>query len=76
MLEFEILKVTKCIRVNSFVETLINMVCNLKITSGSKFFLWKFHVIQHFVEELLAKMLISADEMHSRQLICFSKACL
>ena len=29
-------KVTKCIRVNSFVEALINMVCELKITSGSK----------------------------------------
>ena len=29
-------KVTKCIRVNSFVEALINMVCEPNITSGSK----------------------------------------
>ena len=26
----------KCIRVKFFVEALINMVCELKITSGSK----------------------------------------
>ena len=30
------LKVTKCIGVKFFVEALINMVCELKITSGSK----------------------------------------
>ena len=29
-------KVTKCIGVKSFVEALINMVCELKITSGCK----------------------------------------
>ena len=29
------LKVTKCIGVKSFVERLINMVCELKITAGS-----------------------------------------
>ena len=32
----EMLKVTKCIRVNSFVWALINMVCEPKITSGSE----------------------------------------
>ena len=36
MREREMLKVTKCVRVNSFVGALINMVCELKITSGSK----------------------------------------
>ena len=36
MREREMLKVTKCIRVSSFKEALINMVCELKITSGSK----------------------------------------
>ena len=29
------LKVTKCIRVKYFVEALINIVCELKITAGS-----------------------------------------
>ena len=29
----EMLKVTECVRVNSFVRALINMVCELKITS-------------------------------------------
>ena len=32
----EMLKVTKCLRVNSFVGALINMVCEPKITSESK----------------------------------------
>ena len=32
----EMLKVTKCIRVNSFVGALIIMVCDIKFTSGSK----------------------------------------
>ena len=36
MREREMLKVTKCVRVNSFVGALINMVCELKITTGSK----------------------------------------
>ena len=36
MREREMLKVTKCVGVNSFVGALINMVCELKITSGSK----------------------------------------
>ena len=36
MSECEMLKVTKCMRVNSFVGALIYMVCELKITSGSK----------------------------------------
>ena len=34
MREREMLKITKCVRVNSFVGALINMVCELKITSG------------------------------------------
>ena len=34
--EHEMLKGTKCLRVNSFVGALINMVYELKITSGSK----------------------------------------
>ena len=36
MREREMLKVTKCLRVNSFVGALINMVCEPKITSESK----------------------------------------
>ena len=36
MREREMLKVTKCIGVNSFKEALINKVCELKITSGCK----------------------------------------
>ena len=35
MREREMLKVTKCIGVKSFVEALINMACELKITAGS-----------------------------------------
>ena len=41
--EHEMLKVTKCLRVNSFGGALINMVYELKITSGSKKFVKKFH---------------------------------
>ena len=36
MREHEMLKVTKCLRVNSFVGALINMVYELKMTSWSK----------------------------------------
>ena len=36
MREREMLKVTKCLRVNSSVGALINMVYKLKNTSGSK----------------------------------------
>ena len=36
MREREMLKVTKCLRVNSSVGALINMVYELKNTSGSK----------------------------------------
>ena len=36
MREREMLKVTKCVRVNSYVGALMNMVCELKITSWSK----------------------------------------
>ena len=36
MSEREMLKVTNCVRVNSFVGASINMVCELKITSWSK----------------------------------------
>ena len=35
MREREMQKVTKCVRVNSFVEALINMVREIKITSWS-----------------------------------------
>ena len=34
--EYEMLKVTKCLRVNFFVGALINMVYEQKLTSGSK----------------------------------------
>ena len=44
MREREMLKVTKCIRVNSFVGALRNMACEPKITSRSKKkIVWKFH---------------------------------
>ena len=36
MREREMLKVTKCVRVNSFVGALTNMVCELRITSECK----------------------------------------
>ena len=36
MSEREMLKVTKFLSVNSFLGALINMVCEPKITSGSK----------------------------------------
>ena len=36
MRESEMLELTICVWVNSFVETLINMLWELKITSGSK----------------------------------------
>ena len=42
MREREMLKVTKCLRIN-FVGALINMVCELKITSGSKKNVLKFY---------------------------------
>ena len=43
-------------RVNSFVEVLINMVCEVKNTSWFKKKLCKnFMVIRHYVKELLAK---------------------
>ena len=56
MREREMLKVTKCLRVNSFVEALINMVYELKNTSGSKKKMCKnLMVIQRCVKKLLAK---------------------
>ena len=36
MREREMLHVTKCVRVNSFLEALMNMACELKITSVPK----------------------------------------
>ena len=36
MREREMLKVTECVGVNTFVGALINIVCELNITSGSK----------------------------------------
>ena len=36
MSEHEMLKVTKCLGVNSFVGALIDIIYELKITSGSK----------------------------------------
>ena len=56
MREREMLKVTKCVRVNSFVGALMNMVCELKNTLWSKKKLCKnFMVIRHCIKELLAK---------------------
>ena len=50
------LKVTKCIGVKSFVETLKNIECELKITSGCK---KNFMVIKHSIKELLAKSMVT-----------------
>ena len=49
------------------MEALINMVCELKITSGCKKRICKnFMVIRHSIKELLAKKHgYAADEMHS-----------
>ena len=56
MCEREMVKGTKFVRVNSFVGALINMVCELKNTSGSKKKLCKnFMVIRHCIKELLSK---------------------
>ena len=56
MREREMLKVTKCVRVNSIVGALMNMVYELKNTSGSKKKLCEnFMVIRHCVKELLTK---------------------
>ena len=53
-------KVTKCIGVKSFVKALINMVCELKITSGCKKKMCKnFMVIGHSIKELLAKSMVT-----------------
>ena len=67
------LKVTKCIGVKSFAEALINMVCELKITSGCKKKLCKnFMVIKKLCKNFMVIRVISekhgyvADEMHSR----------
>ena len=54
MREREMLKVTKCVRVNSFVEALINMVCELKL-QGLKKLCKNYMVIRHFIKELFAK---------------------
>ena len=70
MRERELLNVTKCVRVNSFVGALINMVCELKITSWSKNKLCKnFMVIRNFVKELLAKTVLRGHEIQS-SLLC------
>ena len=55
------LKVTKCIGVKSFVEALINMVCELKITSEckKKKMCKNFMVIRHSIKELLAKGMVT-----------------
>ena len=54
------LKVTKCIGVKSLVEALINMVCELKITSGCKKKMCKnFMVIRQSIKELLAKSMVT-----------------
>ena len=54
------LKVTKCIGVKFFVEALINMVCELKITSECKKKMCKnFMVIRHSIKELLAKSMVT-----------------
>ena len=53
------LKVTKCIGVKPFVESLINMVCELKITSECKKMCKNFMVIRHSIKELLAKSMVT-----------------
>ena len=53
------LKVTKCLGVKYFVEALINMVCELKITSGCKKMCKNFMVIRHSIKELLAKSMVT-----------------
>ena len=61
MREREMLKVTKCTRVNSFVEVSINMVCELKITSGSKNNCVKIP----WGSDISEKQCYAADEIHS-----------
>ena len=58
MREREMLKVTKCIGVNYLKGALLNMVaivCEVKITSGSKKLCENSMVIRHSFKELLAK---------------------
>ena len=69
MFECDITLVSFFIRVNSFVEALINMICELKITSGSEKKTCKnCIVIRHSVKELLLiskKQCYGADEIHA-----------
>ena len=57
--ERQMLKVTKCIGVKSFVEALIIIVCELKITSGCKKMCKNFMVIIQSIKELLAKIMVT-----------------
>ena len=70
MREREMLKVTKCLRVNSSVGALINMVYELKNTSGSKKKICEnFMVIQRCVRKLLAKKVLRGHEIHSKSVL-------
>ena len=64
MREREMIKVTKCVGVNSFVEALIIMVCELKLLQGLKKSV-NSAVIRHCVKELLAKTVLRGHEIHS-----------
>ena len=70
MREREMLKVTKCARVNSFVGALINMVCELKITSWSKKMRKNRMLILHSIKKLLKrKTVLRGHEIHSSAFI-------
>ena len=58
--------VTKCIGVKSFVKALINMVCELKVTSWSKKIVQKFHGDPKFRgKDIYEKHCYATDEIHS-----------
>ena len=64
----KMLKVTKCLRVNSFVGAFISMVCESKITSGSKKncvkISWRPDVA---LESYLRKTVLRGHEIHSNK---------
>ena len=49
------LKVTECARINSFVEALVNMVCELKLLQGLKKLCKNEMLNRHPIKESLAK---------------------
>ena len=77
MREREMQKVTKCARVNSFVEALINMTWKLKITSGSKKICVKISWWSDIaLKSYLRKTVLRGHEIHSSLITLIDILCL